>query len=154
MLSELHDLRSVQELSADDSSQSEILLTAESSQPAISLTKAHAYYQRLYGLRFAFCMVFNCILRALDSTNTDLDMESMRFCNDALGLADQAALYRPLGAGYVALCLVAVWCCSRDERAIQAAVEGVLIDHAMDFPMYMGIFKTDLEFTSRRLSLL
>jgi len=155
MLSELHDLlRSVQALAATANSPSTLPFPTSSSQSAISLMKAHAYHQRVYGLSLAFCMVFNCILKALDPNNTDLDIHSMSFCKEVLELAEQAAVYRPLGASYVTLCLIAAYCCSREEKATQAVIERVLVDYAMDLPVDLGTLKSDLELISRRLSLL
>lgn len=141
-LSELHDrLNSVKEFRSSPHS-------------ATSLTRAHSHYQRSYGLCLAICIVFNCILKALDTNDTDLDVESMCFCEDVLGLAEEAAMYRPLGASYITLCLMAAWCGSRDD-ATRVTVERILIDYRMDFPgALIEGYKVELEHTSQRLSLL
>lgn len=155
MLSELHNLyRSIQELIADANSPAVISPTASNSMPTLSIRKAHAYHQRVYGFCLGFCMVFNCILKALEPNNTDLKIQSMSFTEDVLELADQAAVYRPLGANYITLCLIAAYCCTREEKATQAVVEGVVIDYAMDLPVDLGTLKSDLELISGRLSLL
>lgn len=120
------------------------------------LPKIYAYHQRLYGFALTFCMVFNCILKALDSNNAELDMEAADYCNIALDLAEQANMYRPLGSSWAILSLLGAWCCSRDDST-DAVVEGVLADYVLDFPGHFpetpGKLRADLQFLYRRLSL-
>ena len=121
---------------------------------ATLFTRTHSHYQRSYGLCLVICILFNRILKALDANHTGLDEESMRLCEDVLELSQQAAMYRPLGASYIALYLFAAWCGSTDE-ATRARVEKSLIDYRTDFPAALGEgYKVELEHTSQRLSLL
>lgn len=123
------------------------------SRRATLLARAHAYYQRSYGLAISICIVFNCILRALETDDTELDVEAKSLCDSTLVLADEAAIYRPLGASYVGLCLVAAWCSTKDEKT-KAKIEEVLLDYRSDFPgEYAETLKSELEFASQRLSL-
>jgi hypothetical protein len=122
------------------------------------LTKVHAHYQRIYGLALAICLIFNCIYRALDPACMELDIDAKDLSEKVLCLAEEAAAYRPLGAGYILLCLLTAWCGSKDEETKQL-VEAAYVDYRMDFP---GDFQADatasarawLEYSSRRLSLL
>ncbi|RDW69802.1 hypothetical protein BP6252_08822 [Coleophoma cylindrospora] len=118
------------------------------------LPKAHAWYQRSHGLALGICIIFNCVLRALEPNDIELDIEAQSFCDNILVLADEAAIYRPLGASYVPICLFAAWCGSKDETT-RAIIETVLVDYRSDFTG--ECFKplaSELQNASLRLSLL
>lgn len=130
------------------------LSSGDSSQFVTGRTRAHAHYQRTYGLGLAMCIIFNCVLTALGADDAGLDTESTRFCEDVLELADKAAVYRPLGASYITLCLMAAWCGSKDE-ATKAAVESALLDYQTDLPGNLEeTLMAHLERIYQRLSLL
>lgn len=142
ILRDLHDhLEAAQELSYNCHSET-------------SLTMVHAHHQRMYGLGLIICIIFNCILRALAGSNSGFDTDLDHFCENVLSLAVQAVIYRPLGAGYVTLCLTVAWCGCRDE-ATRFKIERALDDYRMDITALSAeTFKADLEYASRRLSLL
>ncbi|KAE8444367.1 hypothetical protein EG329_000567 [Mollisiaceae sp. DMI_Dod_QoI] len=143
-LAKLHDrLYAAPEFSGDDSRQS-----------AVWVTRTHAYFQRSYGLGLAICLVFNCILKALDASSVDLDVDSMNFCEEVLSLADQAAKYRPLGASFVTLCLIAAWCASTNLARLQAEIKAILLDYRQDFTATGSEnLEKELIYSSQRLSL-
>ncbi|TVY80299.1 hypothetical protein LSUE1_G003918 [Lachnellula suecica] len=115
--------------------------------------RVRSYYQRSYGLGLSICIIFNCILKALEPMNANLDIEAARFCQEILDLAQKEIGHRPLGAAYISLCLVAAWCVNRDE-ATHGKVEMALFDYMGDFPGNLETLKSEIEFASRRLSLL
>lgn len=118
----------------------------------------HAHYQRMYGLALAICLIFNCICKAIDPNGFDLNIDSERYSKEVLQLAEEAAIYRPLGASYILLCLLAAWCGSSDKKT-RKLVEVAYVDYRSDFP---GDFMMDgkestipmLKNCSRRLNLL
>jgi hypothetical protein len=129
------------------------LLCSKNSLSALSTIRLHSLYQRTHGLALAICIIFNCILSALDPGNTELDNDSFRFCRDALDHAVLAAEFRPLGASYVTLCLMVAWCGCRDQ-ATKVMIEKTLEDYRSDFPAAPEeTFKDELEGTLRRLNL-
>ncbi|RDW80927.1 hypothetical protein BP5796_05625 [Coleophoma crateriformis] len=118
------------------------------------LQKAHAWYQRSHGLALGICIIFNCVLEALEPNDIELDIEAQSFCDSILVLADEAAIYRPLGASYVPICLAAAWCGSKDEIT-RAIIEAVLVDYGSDFTeQYVETLASELQYASLRLSLL
>lgn len=55
----------------------------------------------------------------------------MVFCEEVVDLADKAGIYRPLGASYVLLCVMAAWCsCSDFEMRVR--LEEILVDYQGD----------------------
>ena len=124
------------------------------SQSASSHDKARASCQRSYGLSISICIIFNRILKALDMNNTELDVEAKHFCDSILVLANQATIYRPLGASYIVLCLIAAWCGSTDEIT-RVAVEETLKDYRSDFAgESTATVNMGLKYICQRLSLL
>lgn len=112
----------------------------KTSQPASSTVQFHALSQRLYGLALNFAILLNLVLSAFDrraaatdSDIQDLAAEAAHFSNEILILAEKAQRYRPLGASYMRLCLLAAWGGADTEDA-RLAVERVLADYARDFP--------------------
>jgi hypothetical protein len=128
-----------------------------SSKSAIVQTMMHSWYQRSYGLGLAICLIFNCIMKALYPNDFDLEVESVDFCQRVLELAEQASIYRPCGAAYICICLIAAWCARSDEE-IRGLVEAALADYLSDFPTTPGGFgdtwRLELEYAARRFSLL
>jgi len=102
------------------------------SKSAITTEMINCHYQRTYGFGLTICLIFNCILKAIDTNSTDLDVDAKHFCKESLKHADEAAKYRPLCASYVQLSLTAAWCCSEDE-AERVALEKVFFDYSSDF---------------------
>jgi len=128
-----------------------------SSKSVTIRTMMHCWYQRSYGLGLAICLMFNCMMKALYPNDFDLEVESVDYCRQVLELTEQAALYRPLAAAWVSICLIAAWCARSDEE-IRGPVEVALADYLSDFPSASrGLGETwrrELEHTARRFSLL
>ena len=100
--------------------------------PIITPERLCNHYQRMYGLVLAICLISNCIISALDTANARLKVESIDMCKQVLVLADLASVYRPLGSGYITLCLQAAWC-SCTDTAMKATLEETLADYLGDW---------------------
>lgn len=97
--------------------------------PAVRL---HAHSQRLYALGLLIAIFINCVLSALDGEDDNLIMESTYFATEVLGVAEEAARYRPLGANYMNLCLMAAWAGTND-KGLRSLIEMALEDYHKDF---------------------
>ena len=95
--------------------------------------KAHAFYQRTYGICLAICLIMNFILSAIDVGNAQLSTEGAMFSKEVLVLAEAAAAYRPLGATYVSICLYAAWAVT-DDPCLRSSIIDTLAEYQKDFP--------------------
>ncbi|CAI7630275.1 unnamed protein product [Penicillium palitans] len=91
-----------------------------------------AHYLRTHGIGLAITTFFNCILQALDPSDYTCKVESRSLVTDTLVHAQKSNVYRPVGAGYVIMCLSAAWAVTSDPQ-LQSMVEVVLIDYHGDF---------------------
>jgi hypothetical protein len=120
--------------------------------PRTTSMRLHAQHQRMYGLMVV--LIFNCILSALDPGDATLELDAAEFGGAVLALADEAAVYRPLGSSYFTLCLVTAWAACRDEAMSRMLIE-VLEDYRRDFSVVLlEPLEADLEKTRRILFLL
>lgn len=122
ILAELHDrFEAVDEL-----------VNANGAPKTATLRQIHCHYQRTYGLALSICVIANCVHAAIDKENTQLIPDSLHFSKEIIAVADGAAIYRPLGASYVELCLVAAWI-GAEDGLMRAEVEKSLADYQLDF---------------------
>ncbi|KAJ5515671.1 transcriptional regulator family: Fungal Specific TF, partial [Penicillium freii] len=91
-----------------------------------------AHYLRTHGIGLAITTFFNCILQALDPGDYACMIESRSLVEDTLIHAQKANMYRPVGAGYVIMCLSAAWAVTADPQ-LRSMVEVALIDYHGDF---------------------
>lgn len=122
-------------------------------QSAVAV-QAHSHYQRSYGLSLVICMISNCVLNAVDMEDTKLVSESIYFAKEILALAEGAAIYRPLGASYVRLCLVAAWVGTADytiRKMAEKAMAEYQHDYTQEGPLML---RGELERLSRQMRLL
>jgi hypothetical protein len=114
----------------------------------------HAHYQRTYGLGLIIGIIINCVLGAFDFEDSNLMLESTSFSKEILALAEQAARYRPLGASYMVLCLMAAWIGTTD-KSLRSLVERLLGDYQVDSThRYMDNLRVELEGMSQHIRLL
>lgn len=92
----------------------------------------HANCQRMYGLGLLFAIIINCVLSAFDSLDDSLLVESTYYAMEILGLAGEAARYRPIGANYMTVCLMAAWAGTNDKE-LRSLIEMALKDYERDF---------------------
>ncbi|OQE28611.1 hypothetical protein PENSTE_c003G08668 [Penicillium steckii] len=89
-------------------------------------------YQAGYTIVITLGLILNTLLRALHPGNTVLSAEASFFCDEIVLEAELASCYRPLGAAYVALCLVVAWAAAEDPHQL-ARIDSVLADYQSDF---------------------
>jgi hypothetical protein len=92
----------------------------------------HSRYQVVYGMLLTLAMMLNTILRAFDPDDVILIQESVTLPVDIITLARYAVPYRPLGASYIPLCLVAAWAAT-DNPLERVEVEVMLAEYQTDF---------------------
>ncbi|KGO69233.1 YjgF/Yer057p/UK114 family [Penicillium italicum] len=97
-----------------------------------------AHYLRTYGIGLAITTVFNCFLQTLDPLDYDCWIESRGLVKDTLVHAQESNVYRPVGAGYVIMCLSAAWAVTADPQ-LRSMVEVALIDYHGDFMTQDGV---------------
>ena len=130
----------------------EALFVDDATKPVEGIV--HAALQAAYGIGMVVAIVGNTILRALDPEDTLLIVESTQMAVDTLALADAASRYRPLGSGYIALCLGAAWVGVIDED-LKAKLEAKWMEWGPDF--IGGLDKVpirEMNWTQRQLLLL
>ncbi|KAJ5513411.1 transcriptional regulator family: Fungal Specific TF [Penicillium fimorum] len=91
-----------------------------------------AHYLRTYGIGIAITTFYNCMLQALDPSDYTCVVESRDLVKDTLVHAQESNMYRPVGAGYVIMCLTAAWVVTTDPQ-LRSMVEAALIDYYGDF---------------------
>lgn len=112
-----------------------------------------AHYLRTHGIGLAITMFFNCILQALDPSDCTCMVESRSLVKDTLVHAQKSNMYRPVGAGYVIMCLSAAWAVTADTH-LRSMVEATLIDYHGDFMTHNDVnIPRELERASENLRL-
>ena len=117
--------------------------------------RLYTHYQAAYGLLLALAMIYNGMLRAFDPYDIPLIQESESFSNEIITLAEHVSPYRPLGASYIPLCLVAAWAAT-DDTSRRAHVEKILAEYQTDFTQMKwmeGAIWLKTKFESQRLKL-
>lgn len=89
-------------------------------------------YQAGYCLVITLGLILNALLRAFDPSNHMLATESAFYCDQIIDEAELASCYRPLGAAYMALCLVIALAVVEDP-AQHSRIEAILADYQTDF---------------------
>lgn len=92
----------------------------------------YALYQRGYGLGIFVAIILNCIMTALDTHVDELNLEAAIWAEEVLDIAHQAQIYRPLGAGYVIISLLAAFAGATDPRT-RSQVVALIEDYHHDF---------------------
>lgn len=87
--------------------------------------KVHAQNQRNYNQALAISAQLICMRQAFSPANDDLEGEVDMLCSRMLQLAEDARIYRPLGANWIVIALMAVWCAT-NGTPLQATIEKVL----------------------------
>ncbi|KAK2760762.1 hypothetical protein FQN54_001998 [Arachnomyces sp. PD_36] len=100
--------------------------------PSIAL-RLHSHYQRMYALGLLVGIIINCVLSAFDTDNCEtLMIDSTYYAAEILALAPEATRYRPIGASYMALCLMGAWA-GTDDGDLRTLIEIALNDYRSDF---------------------
>ena len=92
----------------------------------------HCRIQTAYAILSTLAVLLNGLLRAFDPWNASLMSESVFLCDEITAQAERASCYRPVGAGYIPLCLVVAWAAS-DNLVQLARIEAILSEYQSDF---------------------
>lgn len=96
------------------------------------LAKTHLYYQVSLSLVLASSLLLNGLIRAVESDDIDMVEDAKMLCDEVVKVAEGAAIYRPLGASFVPMCLVPAWA-ANDDPVYKSKVLRVLNEYKDDF---------------------
>jgi hypothetical protein len=89
-------------------------------------------YQAGYATLITLGLMLNTLLRVFHPDNLMLSAEAAFFCDEIVLEAELASCYRPLGAAYIALCLVVAWAAAEDAYQLDR-IDSILADYQSDF---------------------
>ncbi|CAI7594455.1 unnamed protein product [Penicillium discolor] len=92
----------------------------------------HCRIQAAYAIISTLAVLLNSLLRVFDPWNASLESEAVFLCEEITIQAELASCYRPIGAGYIPLCLVVAWAAS-DNLVQLARIEAILSEYQSDF---------------------
>lgn len=69
---------------------------------------------RVYGLGIVISLLFNCMLQSLDVHSASLQADAYKYVEELLVLNDESECLRPVGSGYMILCLSVAWVATTD----------------------------------------
>ena len=98
---------------------------------AIVTDKILPICQTAHGMLLTITLGCNSILSAIRPWDTSLAEDNSHYCDEVLLLSQQVAPYRPLGASYFPLCLVAAYLAVTDPVKRQI-LHGLLVEYQGD----------------------
>ncbi|KAJ5080881.1 hypothetical protein N7456_013591 [Penicillium angulare] len=108
-------------------------LPCTDSEPFSSPAVFHkSQIQAAHSVTLSLLTLLNALIRAYNPDNPALRVDTMVYCEQILHEAKAASCYRPLGAGYVALCLVVALAATDDPEQIER-IETIMADYQKDF---------------------
>jgi hypothetical protein len=129
-------------------------IAGEARHLAFVTVKTRAHYQRTYALGLATSIILNCILSGLDTEYVSLGVEAQHYSQEIIALAVQVAMFRPIAASYMTLCLITAWGVAADV-ATKVQAENLLRDYLQDFSYEKVVIPTrELANVFRRLRLM
>ncbi|KAJ5287482.1 hypothetical protein N7478_003168 [Penicillium angulare] len=122
----------------------------------------HAHYQRTYGIGLVVTLFFNCILNSLEKYmalafgmdgDFTVQIDANYLAEEVLALAERSMIYRPVGAGYLIICLTAAWAATSDS-VLKGKLRVALNDYHGDFKVRDHFrMNQELEWTAEHLRL-
>ena len=112
----------------------------------------HGLYQLTYSSVLTFYGVLICMRRALDACDAVLDQDTAQLCTDALQLAEEGKIYRPLGSLWATRMLMTTWCATLDlEKRLE--IEHIIRDYQKSQSLETdgALPKSDMEWMERRM---
>lgn len=100
--------------------------------PPVSPRTLMYLYYTAYALLLALALVINGLLRALDPLDITLVEDCIVFADEVIIIAENMAKYRPLGAGFIPICLTAAWAATPDPEK-QMRIRELILDYQTDF---------------------
>ena len=104
----------------------------------------HAYHQRNLGIAIFMLIVQNCVLQRYDEDIADLEQDACDFSIEVFDIAKKAQCYRPLGASYALLCLMAAYMGTNDA-VTRTEILALYTDYRRDFPGEQSADKDEIE---------
>lgn len=113
----------------------------------------NVHYDRIYGIGLVITLFFNCMLQALGTHRESVQADAYYFTEEILMLAEISEDLRPVGSGYLIVCLTTAWAASRDVQQ-RGRVWGWLRDYQRDFNNWeVRRWERDLRWTAEHLCL-
>lgn len=110
------------------------------SERALLVQFTYSHYERTYGIGLAITLLYNCMLNALGGSDAITTFDAQYLAEEVLALGERSNIYRPIGSGYLSICLVAAWAATRDQ-GLRDRIMGPLVEYTSDFrlrdPRYM-----------------
>ncbi|KAJ5263878.1 hypothetical protein N7478_011483 [Penicillium angulare] len=88
--------------------------------------------QAVNSVTLSLLTILNALIRAYNPDNQALRMDTTIYCEQIVHEAKAASCYRPLGAGYVSLCLVVALAAADDPEQIER-IEAIEAEYQTDF---------------------
>ncbi|KAJ5168779.1 uncharacterized protein N7482_004373 [Penicillium canariense] len=111
------------------------------------------HYDRIYGIGLVITLFFNCMLQALGLHNDAVQSDACYFTEEILMLAETSELLRPVGSGYLIICLTTAWAATKDPEQRARAMMW-LHDYHSDFNFrQLDYLQKELEWTAGHLNL-
>jgi hypothetical protein len=90
---------------------SAVLSTLQISRMIVKILpmRLHAFYQRTYAILLAVEILLNGILRAYTPDDHILEEENNRLTRTIIDLSLEGSIWKPIGAGWVPVCLISAW---------------------------------------------
>ena len=111
------------------------------------------HYDRIYGIGLVITLFFNCMLQALGIHRDAVEADACYFTEEILMLAESSEDIRPVGSGYLIICLTTAWAASTDVEQ-RGRVVSWLCDYQRDFDnWHVSQWKQDLRWTAEHLCL-
>lgn len=122
-------------------------------QRALTSHLLYSHYQRTYGIGLVVTLYFNCMLGGLGDTDGVTTSDASYLSEEVLALAERSAMCRPIGSGYLLICLAVAWATTTDPLLRER-----LLDAVKDYNSDFGIRDTtcmlrELEWTAEHLRL-
>lgn len=76
--------------------------------------RLHAFYQRTYAILLAVEILLNGVLRAYNPEDPILEEENQRLTREIIDLSLEGSMWKPIGAGWVPVCLISAWGATMD----------------------------------------
>lgn len=105
---------------------------------SIDAIRAQTSYHQAQSIMLTICLAFNAFLRHSHLATPMLDSERVTFCEDAVILAEDGRLGRPLAAVHIPLSTAAAWLVSTDN-AQRERLRVLLEDYQGNFSMFYFI---------------
>lgn len=110
------------------------------------------HYDRIYGIGLVITLFFNCMLQALGIHSDAVQTDAYYFTEEILMLAEISESLRPIGSGYLIVCLTTAWAATRDPEQ-RGRVLAWLHDYQSDFNYKTSYMQQELQWTAEHLTL-